>query len=214
MRFATLFSGGKDSIYSLYYYISQGWSPTHLITIKSTNPDSFMYHTPNIDLTSLQAKALGIPHITKTTPGEPESELQALKSALTLIKPKTGAVVSGAILSDYQKTRIEEVCHGLGLKTFSPLWRVNQVQVLKHLHSSGFKTLITAVASGDLDKSYLGREIDEKAISDLSTKFNPAGEGGEIETFVYDGPIFKNPIKIKKTEKVWEKNSGYLRIKI
>lgn len=212
MRFATLFSGGKDSIYALYYYISQGWEPTHLLTILSENPDSFMYHTPNIELARLQAESLGIKHHTAETPGKPETELQAIASLIEKTKPE--ALVSGAILSDYQKTRIEEICHGLGIKTFAPLWRVSQQQVLQHLTAAGFKTILTAVASGDMDESWLGRELDEQTIQLLSKKFNPAGEGGEFETFVYGGPIFKKPIKIKSTEKIWDKNSGYLKINI
>lgn len=212
MRFATLFSGGKDSVYSLYYYTTKGWAPSHLVTIFPKNPESMMYHTPNIHLTTLQAESLGIPHVTAETPGNPETELAALKSALAPLD--TDAVVSGAILSDYQKTRIESICNSLNLRTFSPLWRISQARVLQELFDAGFKTIITAVASGDLDESYLGRELDQPTISELSKKFNPAGEGGEIETLVTDGPLFRHPIKIKSTEKIWEKNSGYLRIKI
>jgi len=212
MRFATLFSGGKDSIYSLYYHISQGWTPSHLLTIFSQNPASMMYHTPNIHLTAVQAKALDIPHLTAETKGEPEEELEELETLIK--KTKTDAIVSGSILSDYQKTRIEEVCHNLGVKTFSPLWRIPQTSVLQELTAAGFKTIITAVASGDMDQSWLGRELDSTTITELSKKFNPAGEGGEFETFVYDGPIFKTPIKIKSTEKIWDKNSGYIKITI
>jgi asparagine synthase (glutamine-hydrolysing) len=44
-------------------------------------------------------------------------------------------------------------------------------------------------------------------------KINPAGEGGELETFVTNGPMFKKKIKIKKTEIEYENNAGILLIK-
>ena len=48
-----------------------------------------------------------------------------------------------------------------------------------------------------LDKSFAGRELDQSFIEDLPDKVDVCGENGEFHSFVYDGPIFKNPIPIK-----------------
>src|SRR3989344_5058776 len=57
MKVAVLFSGGKDSTYALYRAIQQGRDVVVLICMKSKNMSSYMFHTPNIDLVKLQARA-------------------------------------------------------------------------------------------------------------------------------------------------------------
>ena len=71
MRLGVLFSGGKDSTLALHL-AAEKEEVVCLITILSKNKESFMFHTPNIDITALQAEALGLPQITKTTQGEKE----------------------------------------------------------------------------------------------------------------------------------------------
>ena len=81
MKLAALFSGGKDSTYAMYKVMKEH-DVVCLITIKSENPDSYMFHTPNIDLAELQAEALDIPLLTFKTKGEKELELQDLENAI------------------------------------------------------------------------------------------------------------------------------------
>ncbi|MFH1786185.1 MAG: diphthine--ammonia ligase [archaeon] len=217
MKFATLFSGGKDSTYCIYYYLQQGWEPVYLVTILPENPHSYMYHTPNVALTNLQARAMGLPIIQTASKGVKEEELEDLRSAISTVKDQIDAVVAGAVWSEYQKTRIERICYEVGLKSYCPLWHKDQVRLLHELVASGFKMVITAVAAQGLDESWLGREIDGKTIRDLKGLYkkhgiNPAGEGGEFETLVVDGPIFRRPIQIKESVKHWEKDSGWLEI--
>lgn len=197
MKLAALVSGGKDSIYAMYKLLD---NVKCIVTIKSINPDSFMYHTPNIDSVKLQAKSIGLPIIFKETKGEKEIELEDLKLALkeAIKKYKIDGVVCGALYSNYQKERLEKICKELNLKLYSPLWHMDPEQELRNILKDGFKFRIVKVACDGLDSTWL-KEITEKDIDELiklskKYRFNPAGEGGEYETFVTDGPIFKKKI--------------------
>src|SRR3989344_3596043 len=171
-----LFSGGKDSVFSLYYYLEQGWGVKCLINLKSENKDSWMFHTPAVDVAPLQAKALGIPIIVQKTKGEKEAELSDLKTALSKAKKKykLRAIAVGALLSDYQHERVNRVCHSLGLKCFAPLWHKRQDKLLAELIFLGFDIRIVGIASQGLVEGWLGRKIDENALShflELHEKF-------------------------------------------
>ncbi len=197
MKLAALVSGGKDSVYAMYKLLN---NVKCIVTIKSINPDSFMYHTPNIDLVKLQAKSIGLPIIFKETKGEKEIELEDLKLALkeAIKKYKIDGIVCGALYSNYQKERLEKICKELNLKLYSPLWHMDPEQELREILKAGFKFRIIKVACDGLDNTWL-KEITEKDIDELvklskKYRFNPAGEGGEYESFVTDGPIFKKKI--------------------
>ena len=212
MKFALLFSGGKDSVYSLYYYLSQGWECRYLVSFFSENPDSFMYHTSNIGMTAKLAAALGIELIVERTEGKKELELDSLRKGLEKIHDDVDAVVTGAIWSDYQESRVQEVCAGLGLKCFSPLWRKDQKKVLEYVVGAGFEVILTQTASGDLGKEWLGKRIDLESVAELASHYNPAGEGGEFETLVLGGPFFRKRVVLRDVKKRFEGGCGYLEI--
>ena len=220
MRLAALFSGGKDSTYAMYKLMKEGHEIKYLITIFSERQDSWMFHYPCIELTKLQSEALGIKQIIKKTKGEKEKELKDLKDVLISVKDEIDGIVTGALYSDYQKTRIEKICKELGLKCLSPLWHSDLEKMLKEEIDLGFEIVITGVAAEGLDKSWLGRKIDFDLIEklkELNKKFgiNIGAEGGEFETLVIDCPIFKKKIKILESDSIWDDktNSGYLKIK-
>ncbi len=221
LRLGVLFSSGKDSNLALHIMKRQNYEISCLITIKSNNPDSFMFHTPAIELAKYQAYSMGLPLVEVETKGEKEKELKDLKKAIIIAKEehKIDGVVTGALFSTYQRDRIEKVCDEAGLKVFSPLWQKNQEEEMRELLRNDFKIIFTAVAAEGLDKSWLGKIIDEKDINRLvelnkKSKINIAGEGGEFESFVLDGPLYKKEIKIIDSDKVMENEfTGKLNIK-
>src|SRR2546428_9294831 len=79
MRVASLFSGGKDSTYATYVAMQRGWDVTHLLSIIPEDRDSMLFHTPNLQLTPLQAEAMRIPLIRETAAMGEEGELDALR---------------------------------------------------------------------------------------------------------------------------------------
>jgi len=219
MRLAAIFSGGKDSTYALYTAMKQGHEIKYLVTMFPEREDSWMFHHPCVELTKLQADALGIKQIIQKTKGEKEKELEDLKLVLNKIKNDIDGIVSGAIASNYQKNRIDKICDELKLKSFAPLWHKNPEELLRE-ESNAFEIIITSVSVDGFDQNWLGRKIDEKTIEDLkklSEKhgINIAFEGGEAETFVLDSPIFKKKIEFIDTKNIWDNktSSGYIEVK-
>ncbi|MFB2623881.1 diphthine--ammonia ligase [Methanothermobacter marburgensis] len=218
MRSAVLYSGGKDSTMALYHAL-QDSEVRFLVSMVSDNPESHMYHVPNIKLTSLLAEALGIPLIESRTEGVEEKEVEDLAETLSMLKERgVDAVYSGALYSEYQRSRIDAVCRRLGLKSVAPLWHRDPIDYMEEIVDLGFRVMVTAVAAEGLDESWLGRIVDKRMISelaDLSERYgiNPAFEGGEAETLVLDGPIFKKRLEILEYEKKWFFDNGFLDIK-
>lgn len=220
MKLAGLFSGGKDSTFAVWKAIQEGHEIVSLVAFVSENPDSYMFHHPNIQLTRLQARSMELPIIMVPTKGEKEKELKDIENVLKRLKPKIEGVTAGALASQYQKTRIETICKKLGLEVFSPAWHQEVEGYWNQLLEEGFRIIITKVACEGLGKEWLGREIDRKRFEELkqlSNKFHfhLGFEGGEAETFVIDCPLFRKRIEFKKTETIWDKEtgSGFLEVK-
>ena len=218
MRLGVLFSGGKDSLFACWKAMQQE-EVACLITIVSKNPESYMFHTPNIRLTALQAAAANLPLVEVETAGEPETEILDLKQALLLARERFGieGIATGAILSVYQAARIQKVCCELDLWCFNPLWHADQEAYMEELIDAGFSVIIAGVSSSPFDASWLGREIDRRTLDDLLAaarkyRITLTGEGGEFETFVTDAPFFSRRIVIEEASAVCRNYNGILRI--
>ena len=214
MDVAVLFSGGKDSTMALYYALKEKEDVKYLLSMKSKNDESYMFHVPNIHITDLLSQALDIPLISVETDGVKEEELEDLKRAFEKLKSLgVEAIYTGALYSVYQKSRIEKLGSEVGLTIISPYWHVDEREYMREIVSLGFKIVISGVAAWGLDESWLGRIIDDEAIDEL-VKLNEkyhvdiAFEGGEAETLAIDGPIFKKRVKILKDKKEWHLDSG------
>ena len=219
MKAAVLFSGGKDSTLAAYKAMEDGWKVEYLLSMHSENPHSYMFHVPNIHLTQLLSQAMELPLIQAETPGEKEKELEDLKRAMLNLKNKgVEAIFTGAIHSEYQKSRIDGLCKEIGLESIAPLWHRDPLEYMQEVVNLGFEVIITSVSAEGLDESWLGRVIDEDLLEELKALHEKYGlhmafEGGEAETLVLDGPIFKKRLNILDTEKVWNVDSGHLVIK-
>jgi diphthine-ammonia ligase len=220
VKLGVLFSSGKDSTYSAYIMKRQNYELTCLVTIKSKNLDSYMFHTPAVDLAALQAEAMNVPIIIKETEGEKEKELLDLEKALQEAKDKhkIEGVVTGAVFSTYQRDRVERICDKLGLKIFSPLWHKPQEQLMGELLSNNFEIIFTGIAGEGLNKNWLNRAITQKDLDELKEinrkiGTNVAGEGGEFESLVLNCPLFKKKLLIEETE-ILEDNECTARLLI
>ncbi len=214
MKLAALISGGKDSSFAMYKALQAGHEITNLIVIKSQNPDSYMYHTPNIHLTELFAEATGIPLISKLSSGEKEREVDDLKMVLQQIE--VDGVVMGAIESEYQASRIRQVCESLELEMYAPLWHQDPEALLREMIEI-LDVRIVHVSAFGLEEDWLGRKIDKRTIEELKALkerygIHIAGEGGEYESLVVDAPFFTKRIELIKTKRVWHGDCGTLNV--
>jgi len=216
MRVSVLVTGGKDSALALYRVLKEGYQVEYLVTMLPQSEDSWMFHFLNIHLVDLFAEAAGIPLVKAETAGIKEMELKDLKNLLATLDIE--GVVSGAILSQYQKKRIDKICQELNLKSIAPLWHEDQEQLLKEIIYLNFHVILVGAYAYGFDQSWLGRKIDLTMLDDLNElnkqyQISLVGEGGEYETLVLDAPFFRKRIQLLRIEKVWEDHSGYLLVK-
>jgi len=218
MKSAILFSGGKDSTYSAYLAKKAGYEISCLITILSENKESYMFHTPSIEQTKSQSKAMQIPLVITKTAGIKEQELDDLTEAIKQVKEKykIDTVITGALYSDYQASRIQKICDNLNLKCFNPLWHKDEIEYLNELVKNKFDITITGVFAYPLNQSWLGRTINKEFIDEVTQlknkyKIHPAGEGGEFETFVLNCPLFKFKLKVMNYEDIKEGENAWRR---
>ena len=220
MKVASLFSGGKDSTYSIYKAKQEGHQIRCLITILPLSEESMLLHFPNIEFTKLQSKSMGIPQIyIESRSNETETEVNLIEKILAKAKSEHDleGLVHGGILSEFQKNIFDRVCSKLNLKLISPLWQKEQIEYMKNLIESNFHFIITSVSADGLDEKWLGKEItiqDLEKLDQLSKKygFNINFEGGEAETIVTDCPLFSHPIMILKSRKIWDGIRGRFEI--
>jgi len=216
LRVAVALSGGKDSTYAAWIAVHQAWDVL-LVTVMPSSADSLMFHHPNTEWTSLQAQAMGLFH--EIVEMKDKDETVDLQRTLDRMKSedKISGLVTGAVASDYQKTRFDNLCDAIGLKTYAPLWHKSPKLLVGNLLKFGFRVILTAVAAKGLDESWLGRELTEREWSKLEQLskihgIHLTGEGGEYESFVLDAPHFSKTIEIQRSRNEWRGDSGRMII--
>jgi diphthine-ammonia ligase len=220
MKLAALFSGGKDSTYSIFLAKKQGHEIRCLLSVFPKSDNSHLLHHPNLHWTYLQSQSMQIPQLVVSSESdESDKEISALEKILTqaIEKYQIKGLVHGGIKSQFQKEKFENLCDKWNLKSIAPLWNYEPLRYMNELVTSKFVFVITSVSSGGLDDSWLGREITEKDVNNLyllSKKFgfNLNFEGGEAETFIVDCPLFSYTIKIERAKKIWDGYRGRFEI--
>lgn len=227
MRVAALISGGKDSCYNMMQCIAAGHQIVALANLRpaenqvgSDELDSYMYQTVGHHAIDLYAEAMALPLYRRTIRGRSVDtsqvytkcegdEVEDLYELLKLVKEKeeVEGISVGAILSDYQRVRVENVCKRLHLQPLAYLWQRKQEDLLREMISSNIQAIIIKVAALGLDPDkHLGKTLDqmEPYLVELSSKYGVhiCGEGGEYETFTLDCPLFKKKIIVDSSEVV------------
>ena len=203
MGATALVSGGKDSTYAAYLADTQGWTVDELLVVRPRDPDSFLFHTPNLDLVRLQATAWGKRYREATVDGTGEdAETEALAAAL---ESAGDPIVAGAIASSYQWGRLHRVTYALGRALYTPLWGKAPGRVVREEIGAGLDIRLVHLAAEPLTDRFLGRRLDPPLLEELERlgdevrRINVAGEGGEYESLVVDAPFFTHRIELRTT---------------
>lgn len=219
MRVLGLVSGGKDSIWNLHYCSYFGHQLVCLANLRPPEGvdelDSYMYQTVGSDVVEAIAEAMNLPLVRRVITGAPKAtsskaylpvagdETEDLTELLKEAKarfPEIDAVSCGAILSDYQRLRVESVCARLGLKVLAFLWRQPQEKLLSQMRAGGLDARICKVACMGLSAKHVGKSILDEAFAahlfSLGQKWgvHVCGEGGEYESTVLDAPLYRHSI--------------------
>jgi ABC transporter with metal-binding/Fe-S-binding domain ATP-binding protein len=196
MGWAALTSGGKDSILSCQKAIDCGKDIQYLVTARPKNPDSYMFHSANLDAVPVMARVSAIEYVEIATHGRKEEELADLEEGLAALDIE--GVVAGAVASVYQADRVRAITDRLGLSLFTPLWHMDAEQLLREVAERLDARIVVTAAEG-LDESFLGARFDAALITRLkrvaaSHRINIAGEGGEYESLTLNAPFFSRPV--------------------
>lgn len=215
MRLASLYSGGKDSTFSLYLMEQSGHDIPYLVNVVPEDAASWIFHTPNLSVVPLMAESMGKELVTAKSSGTEEGDMEGLRNALDGLDIE--GVVSGAIWSDYQWDRMNIVCGDLGLKLMAPLWRKDQDMLMDQFIDSGIRSMIVGCYAEGLGEEWLGRIIDRQAVEELKairarTGISIMGEGGEYESLTIDSPMHSRPLEIISSEKDWSRQGGTMRV--
>ena len=202
-------SGGKDSALCLYQLLQNNqYNVLCLLTSVSAQYQRISMHGVRETLLDKQANSLGIPLVKMQLPEMPTMEVydKMMAKTLTDLKNKgaTTSIFGDIFLEDlraYREKKLAEV----NLKGVFPLWKRPTRELIREFIGLGFKTVLTCVNEKYLSKSFAGRLIDHDFLKDLPKDVDPCGENGEFHTFVYDGPLFTEPIKFEKGEIVYRK---------
>lgn len=199
-------SSGKDSALALYQMLQQSeYEITQLITTVNADVNRVSMHGLREELLDLQAEALGFPLEKISLNGNVSmSEYsRILGDAARRLKDagNTHAIFGDIFLEDLRKYR-EDQLKSVGLQAVFPLWKQDTKVLINKFIDLGFKAITVCVNAKLLDESFAGRVIDKQFLADLPDGVDPCGENGEFHTFVFDGPIFKNPVDFRIGEKM------------
>jgi diphthine-ammonia ligase len=248
MKVIALISGGKDSTYNMMECEKRGHQIVAMINLrppeyekdeKSVHElDSYMYQSVGAEIIDMYAEAMDLPLyrasivgkvLNKNLEYEPSEEtdevedlFRILKTAKEELEQKNGykieGVSSGAIMSTYQKNRVENICARLDMTSLAYLWERNQAELLTEMIDSGIEAILIKVACMGLrpDK-HLGLTLSEAKplLVKLQDEFgaNVCGEGGEFESLVIDCPLFKRKrLRIDETQVVIHADDAFAQV--
>ena len=205
-------SGGKDSVLALYLLNREVFNVRTLITSISEDYNRVSMHGVRKELLEKQANSIGIPLITISLPKETTNEEyeKIMKREMLYFKShRIYHVVFGDIFLEDIRNYRESNLSKIGMKAMFPLWKKDTKELAQNFINLGFKAIITSIDSKFLEGSFIGKIFDRDFLDSLPPNVDPCGENGEFHTFVFDGPIFFDPVKFQKGEIVLRDNRFY-----
>ena len=202
-------SSGKDSALALYKVLQNSeFEIACLLTSVNQQLQRISMHGVRVELLEQQAKSLGLPLEIMQIPEIPTMEAyeNVMNETLTKLKNQgvTHSIFGDILLEDLRKYREDQLAK-IDFEAIFPLWQIPTTDLIQEFIALGFKTIVVCVNERFLDKSFVGRIIDQDFINDLPENVDLCGENGEFHTFTFDGPIFSKPIDFEIGEIVYRK---------
>jgi len=203
---ALSWSGGKDSALALWRLREgDGLEPAALLTTVTETFDRVSMHGVRRSLLRRQADAVGLPLVEVAIPSPCGNDVYESRMAAALASEALAGVDELAFgdlfLEDVRAYR-ESRLAAAGRRARFPLWGSETAELARRFVGAGFGAVLVCVDPDALDGSFAGREYDERLLADLPPGVDPCGENGEFHTFVYDGPVFDEPVACERGEVV------------
>jgi uncharacterized protein (TIGR00290 family) len=203
--YALSWSGGKDSTLALQALRQAEAEPVALLTTVTEGYDRISMHGVRRDLLARQAASLRLPLVEVAIPPACPNEVYEERLGAALAAPPLEDVDVYAFgdlyLEDVRAYR-EERLGAVGKRACFPLWGRDTTALAHAFLAAGFEATLVCVDPRQLDASFCGRRYDEALLASLPAGVDPCGENGEFHTFVSDGPLFGDPIPVRRGEVV------------
>jgi uncharacterized protein (TIGR00290 family) len=199
-------SGGKDSAMALHLLLQQKRHRVFaLLTTITEDYDRISMHGVRRELLLQQAASIGLPMHEARIPREcPNSTYEARMAEAMRLFYEQGVrqVAFGDIFLEDLRVYREQNLARVGMTAIFPLWKRDTRELVRFFHTEGFRAIAACIDGRVLDRRFAGRELDAAFFDDLPAGVDPCGENGEFHTFVFDGPLFQCPLRIRTGEVV------------
>jgi len=203
-------SGGKDSAMALHALSQRpDVRAVALLTTVTETYDRISMHGVRRELLVQQAQSIGLPlHEVRIPPQcvNPIYEARMEEALRIYYAEGVRTVAFGDIFLQDLRAYREKNLARIGMTALFPIWTRDTRELIHSFQAARFRAIAACIDPKVLDRSFAGRELDDSFFRDLPAGVDPCGENGEFHTFVFDGPIFHNPIPIR-SGKIVERDS-------
>lgn len=195
-------SSGKDAAWALHVLRQAGEvEVVGLLTTTNAAFDRVAMHGVRETLLEAQAGATGLPlwkvPLPWPCPNEAYEALMAKACAQATAEGIEVMAFGDLFLEDVRDYRIQKLA-GTGLRPLFPIWNDDTATLARDMMVAGLKAILTCVDPRAVAASFAGRDFDETLLADLPASVDPCGERGEFHTFVWDGPMFRHPVPVRR----------------
>ena len=199
-------SGGKDSAMALQALLPrQDLRVAALLTTVTEGYERISMHGVRRALLQRQADSIGLPlHEVRIPPQcvNPIYEARMQEALHEHYRNGVRKVAFGDIFLEDLRAYRERNLARMGMTAVFPIWKRDTRELIRDFHSAKFRSIAVCVDPKALDRSFAGRELDDSFFRDLPPTVDPCGENGEFHTFVFDGPIFRESLAVRRGEVV------------
>lgn len=200
-------SGGKDAAWTLHRLRQSGIGVAGLLTTVTAEYQRVSMQGIRREVLHAQAAATGLPLLEAEIPAHCDNRTYeaAFADALDRARlrwPGINTLAFGDLfLRDIRDYRVA-LCARLGWQAHLPLFGSDTAQVARQMLADGLRATVCCVDTQQLDRTFAGRDFDEAFLGDLPDSADPCGENGEFHTCVSAGPMFTQPLSLRKGETV------------
>jgi len=199
-------SGGKDSAMALYTLLAlKQYRVTALLTTVTEGYERISMHGVRRELLQRQAQSIGLPlHEVRIPPECVNATYEARMEEALRKHYETGVrkVAFGDIFLEDLRVYREKNLARMGMTALFPIWKRDTRELIRFFHAERFRSVAVCIDGKVLDRGFAGRELDATFCAELPPGVDPCGENGEFHTYVFDGPIFQQPVRFQTGELV------------
>ncbi len=192
-------SGGKDSAMALGVLRKDGrHRVTGLLTTVTEGYERVSMHGVRRELLAAQAASLGLPLDEVRIPPQcvnPVYEARMEEALRRHLANGVCRVAFGDIFLEDLRAYRERNLARVAMQAVFPIWKRDTRELFCEFLAAGFRAVVVCVDRKALDASFAGRFLDASFLRELPARVDPCGENGEFHTFVFGGPIFREPVR-------------------